>query len=172
MTSSPPADRAGLILHLLHRASQSADDMLANRLSETSLTPRQLTVIRAIADAPDASQTALVDATGIDRSTIADIVRRLVDAGLVERKRLASDARMYSLRLTQAGADALEHARPIADDVASAILATVDDIDKTALMRALASISETLGPVASARVSARAKSLLLRPSADGTPSSE
>jgi len=172
MTSPSPADRAGLILQLLHRANQSADDMLANRLSEASLTPRQLTVIRAIADAPDGSQTALVDATGVDRSTIADIVRRLVEAGLVERKRFASDARMYSLRLTPAGVAALGRAQPIADDVASAILATVDDVDKTALMRALASISETLGPVASARVSARAKSLLLRQSADDCPANE
>ncbi|MFZ1102753.1 MAG: helix-turn-helix domain-containing protein, partial [Hyphomicrobiaceae bacterium] len=38
--------------------------------------------------------------TGIDRSTLADIVRRLTRKGLLQRCRTNEDARAYAVRLT------------------------------------------------------------------------
>ncbi len=150
------------ILHLLHRASQSADDRLSNRLGELALTPRQLTVLEAVARANEVSQTALVDITGIDRSTLADIVKRLVDAGFLKRERTLRDARMYAVQLTEAGHEVLEAARPIAASVGQEILGTLPVEERSVIVSALEQIAKTLGPVASARVSARAKSLLVQ----------
>jgi DNA-binding MarR family transcriptional regulator len=64
-------------LHLLHRAGQCADELFALNVGKTELTPRQYAVLAAAAASEDLSQTALVDATGIDRSTLADIVALL-----------------------------------------------------------------------------------------------
>ncbi|MEL6298620.1 MAG: MarR family transcriptional regulator [Pseudomonadota bacterium] len=150
------------ILHLLHRASQSADDLLSNKLGDVLLTPRQFTVLEAVANASEVSQTALVDITGIDRSTLADIVKRLVDAGFLKRERTVRDARMYAVQLTDAGRETLDQARPIAHGVASAVLDPVSQEDRDRLIAALDVITQTLGPVASARVSARAKSLIVQ----------
>ncbi|MEL6872672.1 MAG: MarR family transcriptional regulator [Pseudomonadota bacterium] len=160
LTNEVELNRA--ILHLLHRASQSADDRLSNRLGELSLTPRQLTVLEAVARANEVSQTALVDITGIDRSTLADIVKRLVDAGYLKRERTLRDARMYAVQLTESGNEVLDTARPIAAAVGDEILGTLPVDARSGLVDALDQIAKTLGPVASARVSARAKSLLVQ----------
>ncbi len=81
-------------LHLLHRAGQCADELFAINVGNSGLTPRQFAVMQAIADSEEPSQTLLVEKTGIDHSTMADIVRRLTSRGLVQRRRTRRDARM------------------------------------------------------------------------------
>lgn len=147
----------GDIVHLLHRASQSADDLLASRITDLAITPRQLTVLAAAASLSNASQTALVDRTGIDRSTLADIVRRLVEAGMLEREKARHDARMYAVRLTERGRRVLDQAQPMRDAVAEDVLAAVPPGSRPALLGSLSQLVESLGPVASARVSPRSK---------------
>ncbi|MEM7773970.1 MAG: MarR family winged helix-turn-helix transcriptional regulator [Pseudomonadota bacterium] len=145
------------VIHLLHRASQSADDLLAGRITNLSVTPRQLTVLIAVRSLSNASQTALVDRTGIDRSTLADIVRRLVEAGFLERERARHDARMYAVRLTDAGAELVGKAEPMRIEVAEHVLAGLAPDARTDLISNLSRIVDDLGPVASARVSPRSR---------------
>jgi DNA-binding MarR family transcriptional regulator len=68
------------------------------------------------------SQTALCDVSGIDRSTLADIVRRLELRGLIHRERTKTDARMYAVGVTEAGLRLLERAAPIAREVEADLL--------------------------------------------------
>ncbi|MGE0022289.1 MAG: MarR family transcriptional regulator, partial [Hyphomicrobium sp.] len=75
MKHETPDDKMSSALHLLHRAGQCADEMFAVSVGEAGLTPRQYAVMAAIAKSDEPSQTTLVEATGIDRSTMADIVR-------------------------------------------------------------------------------------------------
>ena len=60
-----------------------------------NLTPRQLAVIITVAQNEGLSQTGILDATGIDRSTLADVVRRLTKKRLLQRRRTREDARAY-----------------------------------------------------------------------------
>ena len=113
------------LLHQLHRASQVASERLANELSDGALTPRQIIVLAAIAVAEGASQTALVDATGVDRSTMADIIKRLLQRGLLSRRRTKEDARAYAVKLTEAGRRTLETAAPVMERVELEMLATI-----------------------------------------------
>ena len=54
-------------------------------------------------------------ATGIDRSTLADLVARMISKGLLERERSATDARANTVRLSAAGKAALvEGGKPAA----------------------------------------------------------
>lgn len=107
--SGAPAASA---LHLLHRAGQCADELFAVSIGAGQLTPRQYEVLRCVAGLDEPSQTILVEKTGIDRSTLADIVRRLVERGLLARQRTRQDARMYAVNLTDAGRQALGEAEP------------------------------------------------------------
>ena len=79
-------------LYLLHRAGQCAETLFELEMSPRELTPRQLTVLLAISENHGASQIELVERTGIDRSTMADLVRRLVRKGLLQRQRSNEDA--------------------------------------------------------------------------------
>jgi DNA-binding MarR family transcriptional regulator len=98
--------------HLLHRAGQCAADIFSSEARTTGLTPRQFAVLMVIADEEGLTQTGLVERTGIDRSTLADIVARLLGRGLIQRRRTKEDARAYAIKLTPQGARALREAQP------------------------------------------------------------
>ena len=98
--------------HLLHRAQQMAANRSAAALREAGITLRQFSVLAAIAEKEGASQSRLVETTGIDRSTLADMVSRMEKANLIERLQSESDARAKAVSLTPAGRRALDVAAP------------------------------------------------------------
>ena len=104
-------------LHLLRRASQIADETFAVKIGREDLTARQFIVLSIVASTENPSQTTICEQSGIDRSTLADIVRRLVARGLLSRRRTRQDARMYAVKITDAGLAVLEKARPVARSV-------------------------------------------------------
>lgn len=138
-------------LHLLHRAGQCADEMFAVTVGEVGLTPRQYAVMAAIADSEEPSQTTLVERTGIDRSTMADIVRRLTSRGLVQRRRTRRDARRYAVRLTDKGEGALRLAEPAARSTDERLLAALPATQRDAFLRSLARIVLAVEPDGSSR---------------------
>ena len=150
--ANAPAELSSAI-HLLHRAGQCADEMFSINLSTGTMTPRQFAVLKAVESTIDPSQTTLVDMTGIDRSTIADIVRRLVERGLVARRRTRRDARMYALKLTVKGCAALRSAEPAAQSTDEKLLASLAPGERRAFIDALSRIVKSIGPISSARVS-------------------
>lgn len=90
-----------LIRSVDQRASEIFSEMIAEH--EIDISMRGAVLLSTIADKTGASQTSLVEATGIDRSTLADMVRRYVKKGLIARTRTRTDARMYAVKLTDAG---------------------------------------------------------------------
>ena len=91
-------------LHLLHRATQLADAAFMRHLPpEANLTPRQLAVLEAVAANNGLSQTDIMAETGIDRSSIAELVKRLIKHGCLQRRRTGRDARIYAVKITPAG---------------------------------------------------------------------
>jgi len=135
---SGPLDASAL--HLLHRAGQFAEVLFTNETGKADLTPRQFAVLICVAQNPDVSQTGLVEQTGIDRSTLADIVRRLVKKGLLQRKRTRRDARMYAVRLTPKGHSLLSQVKPLASKVDQRILSALRNDQRGVFMEALAEI--------------------------------
>ncbi len=87
-----------------------------------NLTPRQYAVLLTVSLNEGLSQTHLVERTGIDRSTLADIVRRMLKKGLLQRRRTKEDARAYAVKLTEEGWKALKAADPVARRVDERIL--------------------------------------------------
>ncbi len=98
--------------HLLHRALQLALDLYAEEFKALKLTHRQLAVLTAAAEYQGLSQTDLVATTGIDRSTLAEMVARMIDKGMLERKRSPRDARANIVTITEDGRKILDEALP------------------------------------------------------------
>lgn len=139
-------------VHLLHRAGQCADEVFSGNLSDSTMTPRQYAVLKAVEVSVEPSQTTLVDITGIDRSTIADIVRRLVERGFMQRRRTRRDARMYALKLTPKGQAALNTVEPAVISTDEKLLAALSPDERGAFLDALTRIIDAIGPISSARV--------------------
>ena len=133
------------MLHLLHRAGQVADELFTEEMAGSDLTPRQFAVLLVLQRLETASQTDIVNETGIDRSTLADIVKRLVNRGLIARRRSKSDARAYAVRLTPTGRDALKSAQPASERVESRILKSLPQARRDAFVDALSLLVRALG---------------------------
>jgi DNA-binding MarR family transcriptional regulator len=98
--------------HLLHRALQRALDIYAEEFGDGAITQRQFAVLAAANARSGATQADLVRVTGIDRSTLADMAKRMIDKGLLERERSTLDARANAVRLTDTGRAAFSEAQP------------------------------------------------------------
>lgn len=134
-------------IHLLHRAGQCAGDIFAAEIGDTDLTPRQFAVLHTVSLNEGLSQTDLVEQTGVDRSTLADIVRRMLKKGLLQRRRTKEDARAYAVKLTEEGWRVLKIAEPVVKRVDDRILSALSGKQRDQLLSDLASIVETLSQV-------------------------
>ena len=143
---SGPLDTSAL--HLLHRAGQCAEVLFTNETAKAALTPRQYAVLVCVGQNPDISQTGLVEQTGVDRSTLADVVRRLVKKGLLQRKRTKQDARMYAVRLTAKGQNILSGVKPQATKVDQRILSVLRSDQRSSFIDALGEIVRAMSRTA------------------------
>ena len=127
--------------HLLHRALQHALDIYVDSAGAGAPTQRQFAVLAAVAENEGLTQTALVRATGIDRSTLAELVARMIVKGLLARERSAADARANTVRLTEAGRTALADAAPKVAEADDRILALLPEKDRDRFLSVLSALS-------------------------------
>lgn len=117
------------VIHLLHRASQRASEIFAIETRDFDITARQYAVLTTVAHQEGLSQTDLVRLTGIDRSTLADLIQRLLKRGLIQRERTMQDGRTYSVSLSQQGKEILEAIKPFARRADRTILSCLGEED-------------------------------------------
>lgn len=144
MTDHPesgPYRLADSASHLLHRAEQLAADRFMQLVGD-AITLRQFAVLAAIAETPGLSQSDLVRATGIDRSTLADIMNRMEKRALVARTPSTSDARAYSVRLAAGGAAILAGATQHARAADAAILDLLPRTKRKSFLNTLTKLSK------------------------------
>jgi MarR family transcriptional regulator, temperature-dependent positive regulator of motility len=127
--------------HLMHRVLQLALDIYAEETGPGALTQRQYAVLTAVASNEGLTQTDLVKATGIDRSTLADMVARMITKGFLERERSSLDGRANTVRLTEAGRAELESARPRVEAADKRILGLLPGGKRDSLINVLRAFS-------------------------------
>jgi DNA-binding MarR family transcriptional regulator len=132
--------------HLVHRVAQCAAEIFGPQAKDHDLTPRQVAVLTTVAHNEGLSQTGIVERTGIDRSTLADIVRRLQRKGLLQRRRLEKDTRTYAVKLTDEGRRVLRTTELLAKSVDEQILAALPAKDRLTFIAALQAIITKLQP--------------------------
>jgi DNA-binding MarR family transcriptional regulator len=132
-------------IHLLHRAGQCAADVFQAEMESGDITPRQFAILLTVSQNEGLSQTHLVEKTGIDRSTLADIVRRLLKKGLLQRRRTKDDARAYAVKLTDEGVKLLASAEPMARRVDARILEALPQSQRERFLQDLNTIVAALG---------------------------
>ncbi len=123
--------------HLLHRALQRALDIYAETAGPTAVTQRQYAVLAAVAANEGLTQSDLVRSTGIDRSTLAELVARMLGKDLLSRERSNEDARANTVSLTDKGRAALGEAEPRAQAADAAIMKLVPSGKRGGFMAAL-----------------------------------
>lgn len=129
------------IIKLLHTANQRVTEAWETAAAPGGLTPRQFVVLEAVAGEEGLSQTELVKRTGIDRSTLSDIVRRMSKHGLLKRERSKGDDRAYSVHLEPKGRDIIKQAEAASERAVLNLVGHMPKKQVTALEEALRALS-------------------------------
>ena len=127
--------------HLMHRVLQLALDIYSEETGPDGLTQRQFAVLEAVSQKSGLTQTDLVRATGIDRSTLADLVSRMTTKGLLAREKSAVDARAKAVSLSGPGQIALDAARPKVEAADKRILALLPKAKRDGFLGLLAELA-------------------------------
>lgn len=98
--------------HLLRRAHFMAEELFSREFADEALTPRQMAALVAVHQQPGLSQNSLAAQMFMDRSTVAEMIKRLVASGMLRRTPSKEDQRAYALFLAPAGAALLDRVMP------------------------------------------------------------
>jgi MarR family transcriptional regulator, temperature-dependent positive regulator of motility len=102
-TPEPLRTAPGFLVRRLYQAYTAA----WARHVDPVLTGPQYAVLTAVSAYPEVDQGSLAAVVALDRSTMADVCRRLEDRGLISRTVAPSDGRRKLLGLTAQGAEVL-----------------------------------------------------------------
>jgi DNA-binding MarR family transcriptional regulator len=127
--------------HLLQRAVRLALDFHAEAAGPDAVTQRQYTVLAAASAADGQNQNDLVRATGIDRSTLAELVSRMLSKGLLERERSTTDARANAVCHSASGRASLAEGAGAATAADERLLGLLAPKKRESLMKILASLA-------------------------------
>ncbi|MFD5491847.1 MarR family winged helix-turn-helix transcriptional regulator [Streptomyces sp. NPDC001812] len=87
----------------LARRLQQAHHLLWNTMVSEEITSPQFAVLNALVAEPGLDQRTVGERVGLDRSTIAEVVARLLRRDLLDKVRDPRDGRRFLLRLTDDG---------------------------------------------------------------------
>src|SRR5690348_4014608 len=128
--------------HLIRRCQQFYGDLYAREAGSRELTKQQFTLLCALEHNEGSSQTTLVEITGIDRSTLAEMVRRMLERGLLSRERTEEDQRANAIAISPLGRKALRGARNAADRAERALLEALPQPERMKFVKALSQIAQ------------------------------
>lgn len=131
-------------LHLLRRALQSYTAQWNATVGE--VTPPQYAVLVTVHERPGIDQTRLGEITGIDFATLAPLVHRLEQRGVLAREVDPANRRRKVLTLTEEGARALDRIRPLAASVDAHVLGDLPTDTRAAFLTTLHRIAGTEHP--------------------------
>jgi DNA-binding MarR family transcriptional regulator len=143
--------------YLMRRCQQLFGDLYARETNGRDLTRQQFMVLAALENNDGVSQTALVEMTNIDRSTLAEMVRRMLDRGLLSRERTEEDARANAVAITPLGRKALKFARAASDRAERALLEALPAAERGRFVKSLATIASAAGTFANGMEKPRRK---------------
>ena len=123
--------------HLIRRLQQIAVALFMSETKEFDVTPVQYAALLAISLHPGIDQTALVNIIAFDRSTIGDVVARLVAKRLIKRAQGERDGRTKVLQVTPAGHQLLREIEPRVRAAQRHILAPLTSSERTEFKKML-----------------------------------
>lgn len=138
---STPPDLLAAPGYLVRRMYQ-AYTALWSQTVDSTLTGPQFAVLTAVEHDPGVDQGSLASVIALDRSTMADVARRLEDRGLITRATSTTDSRRKLLHLTQHGAQVLAETNQRARDLDRLLLQGCPPEGRERLVRDLIQLAE------------------------------
>jgi len=108
---SPLLVRPGFLIRRLHQLHGS---LFLEETRAFGITPVQYSLMTALAERGELDQNSLALEIGLERTSVAEVVPRLQERGLLERRPSRADGRVKLVRLTRKGRSLLRRMAPAA----------------------------------------------------------
>ena len=125
--------------HLLRRAVQVMNLLWDEEVSHTITSP-QFAALNALYSEPNLDQRTLGQRISLDRSTMAEVVSRLADRGLIRTERDRRDGRRKTIALTTKGLHAVQHLIPRTHAMTDRLVGSLGAREKDELLRLLTDV--------------------------------
>jgi DNA-binding MarR family transcriptional regulator len=129
---------------LLRRAWYGLNQAFRRRIAHLEITPDQFTVMRTLleGEAHGLTQRELTQLMSSDPNTVASLLHRMEQAGLVERRPHEADKRARRIRLRPEGKRRCETARLIAVGLQTEVLAVIPPNDREEFLANLTAVAD------------------------------
>src|SRR2546421_6434211 len=127
---------------LLRRAWYGLNQAFRRRITHLGLTPGQFTILRTLLENDGITQRELTELMSSDPNTVASLLERMEQAGLVERRAHEKDRRAKCLRLDPRGRRKYEAARALALAMQAEILASLPSEAREKFLKHLALVAD------------------------------
>ncbi len=122
--------------HLLRRAVQVMNLLWDEEVSHNITSP-QFAALNALYCEPNLDQRTLGQRISLDRSTMAEVVSRLSDRGLIRTGRDPRDGRRKTIALTMRGLHAVQHLIPRTHAMTERLVGALNERERSDLLRML-----------------------------------
>jgi DNA-binding MarR family transcriptional regulator len=137
--SNPPEDLMRHPGHLMRRAVQVMNLLWDEEVSHTITSP-QFAALNALYSEPNLDQRTLGQRISLDRSTMAEVVSRLADRGLIQTHRDSRDGRRKTIALTTKGLHAVQQLIPRTHAMTARLVGALDPRQREELLRLLTEV--------------------------------
>lgn len=142
--------------HLIRRCQQIAVSIFMDECRDLDLTPIQYAVLLALKLHPDIDQATLAALAALDRSTLGDVVRRLQQRRLIDRRPGERDRRSKVLRATPAALRLLDRAEVTVRRTQARILEPLTPAEQRTFVRLLSKLVDINNALSRAPMAAHA----------------
>ena len=125
--------------HLLRRALQVMNVLWDEEVSHAITSP-QFAALNALYLEPNLDQRTLGSRISLDRSTMADVVSRLCDRGLIRTERDAKDGRRKTIALTPRGTRIVQQLIPRTHAMTDRLVGPLKTKERAELLRLLTQV--------------------------------
>jgi DNA-binding MarR family transcriptional regulator len=144
MPDMPKGPRSSVAFLLAQVGSQAAREF-ANLLEPLKFSPAEVGILRLLSRTPGISQQELARQLDMHASRLVAVIDSLQERGLVQREPNPVDRRLYSLRLTPAGTEALTAIGAVAREHNERMCAGLDTAERELLGSLLERIASAHG---------------------------
>lgn len=132
------------IIAALRQIAQAIDTYSRQLLTEHGLSAPQIGTMRAIARTGSSTPSELAEALHLSPQTMAGILQRLEQRGVIQRERDASDRRSFVVKLTPEGVAAEAKAPPLLRDEFMVQLKKLPQWEQTMMLATLQRIAQMM----------------------------
>lgn len=128
--------------YLVRRLHQIHIGLFAEACAGLDLTAVQYAVLSVLYSGEQFDQLSLSKAVGIDRTSGADVIKRLVRRGLATREPSVEDRRARVVCITDAGRDLVRRVRPMMESAQDKMVSSLSEEEFSAFMLTLRKMIE------------------------------